>query len=167
MQLAYDQFVTVRWTSAIHEEWISSLASNRPDIQTTQLETVRDTINNAVPDCLILNYESLISTLTLPDDDDRHVLASAIAGECAYIVTCNLKDFPQTELKKYGIKATSPDDSLIQLYNVDEVSFRRSVQTVRNPLQHPPKTAPDYLNILKKSGLCRLSAALAPWISDI
>ena len=64
MQLAYDQFVPVRWTSAIHEEWISILASDRPDIQITQLEMLRDKINNAVPDCLILNYESLISTLT-------------------------------------------------------------------------------------------------------
>ena len=58
VQLAYDQFVTVRWTSAIHEEWISSLASDRPDIKITQLEMLRDKINNAVPNCLILNYES-------------------------------------------------------------------------------------------------------------
>jgi len=167
VQLAYDQFVPVRWTSAIHEECISSLASDRRDIQITQLEMLRDKINNAVPDCLILNYESLISTLTLPDDDDRHVLAAVIPGECTYIVTWNLKDFPQTELEKYGIEAVSPDDSLMQLYNVDEVLFRMSVQTVRNRLRHPPKTAPDYLYILKKSGLCRLSAALATWISEI
>jgi len=167
VQLAFDRHVRLRWTDAIHTEWIDNLSRNRPEIAAEKLQEIRDKVNEAVPDCLVDNYEDLIDAIELPDQNDCHVLAAAIAGECAYIVTWNLKDFPQTELKKYGIKAVSPDDSLMQLYNVDEVSFRRSMQTVRNRLQHPPKTAPDYLNILKKSGLCRLSAALAPWISDI
>ena len=42
-----------------------------------------------VPDCLVTGYEPLISTLTLPDPDDRHVLAAAIHGGATSIVTFN------------------------------------------------------------------------------
>jgi hypothetical protein len=46
-------------------------------------------INKATRDALITGYESLIELLTLPDPDDRHVLAAAIVGRCDVIVTTN------------------------------------------------------------------------------
>jgi len=44
--------------------------------------------------CLVTGYETLIQTLTLPDPDNRHVLAAAIVSCADVIVTHNLKDFP-------------------------------------------------------------------------
>ena len=35
-------------------------------------------IEKAIPDCLVTGFEPLIEGLTLPDPDDRHVLAAAI-----------------------------------------------------------------------------------------
>ena len=35
----------------------------------------------AVDDCLVTGYEDLIESLSLPDPDDRHVLAAADLGE--------------------------------------------------------------------------------------
>jgi hypothetical protein len=46
-------------------------------------------------------------TLTLPDADDRHVLAAAIRAEADVIVTFNLGDFPAETLKRYGIEAST------------------------------------------------------------
>ncbi|WP_354002110.1 PIN domain-containing protein [Pseudotabrizicola sediminis] len=51
-------------------------------------------MDRATRDCLVTGYEALMPALTLPDADDRHVLAAAIVGRCDAIVTQNLKDFP-------------------------------------------------------------------------
>ena len=48
----------------------------------------------AVRECLVTGYSTLIPSLTLPDPDDRHVLANAIHGKAGVIVTFNLSDFP-------------------------------------------------------------------------
>lgn len=48
--------------------------------------------NKAVPDCLVTGYEHLIDQLSLPDPNDRHVMAAAILCGAQEIVTTNLKD---------------------------------------------------------------------------
>lgn len=63
----------------------------------------------AVADCLVTGHEPLIGGLTLPDPDDRHVLAAAIRCHAQVIVTQNLKDFPPAGLEPFGIEAQHPD----------------------------------------------------------
>src|SRR6056297_1765751 len=71
-----------RWTESIHDEWIENLLVKRSDLTRKQLEKTRERMNKISDDCLIEGYEPLINTLTLPDANDRHVLAAAIAGRC-------------------------------------------------------------------------------------
>lgn len=47
-------------------------------------------MNEAIRDCLVTYHEDLIDTLTLPDPNDRHVLAAAIRADAKVIVTYNL-----------------------------------------------------------------------------
>ena len=81
-----------------------------------------------VRDAKIEGYEYLISNLSLPDENDRHVLAAAIHASADAIVTFNLKDFPEEELQKYNIEAIHPDDFIFYQFdfNVSAVlsSFR-------------------------------------------
>ncbi len=64
------------------------------------------------PDALIENYESLVDTLKLPDEKDRHVLAAAIKTNANVIVTNNIKDFPNDYLSSFGLTAKTADDFL-------------------------------------------------------
>src|ERR1700733_12269401 len=93
LQLAVTDLFRAKWTAAIHDEWMRSILRDRPSINPADLERTRTLMDASVRDCIITGYDTLISSLTLPDPDDRHVLAAAIVGRCDVIVTCNLRDF--------------------------------------------------------------------------
>jgi predicted nucleic acid-binding protein len=77
------------WTAAIQDEWIRNLLDARPDINRVALEATQRAMDIAFPGSNISGYESLINSLSLPDPDDRHVLAAAIKGKAQIIVTNN------------------------------------------------------------------------------
>lgn len=120
IEMSCDQLFHARWTEKIHDEWTSAVKKQRPDIPSEILEEMRCLINSSVPDCLISDYEALISDITLPDENDRHVLAAAIAGQCNFIVTRNIRDFPRKRLKEYDIQALAPHE-FIKFFSLDDV----------------------------------------------
>ena len=115
MWLAVSDAVRPYWTEAIHEEWMRSVLVDRPDLTRGQLERTKSQMNTHVHDALVEGYESLIAGLTLPDPDDRHVLAAAIHARAGVIVTFNLKDFPEEVLAPYGQQAQHPDNFVSNL----------------------------------------------------
>lgn len=80
-----------RWTTQIHDEWKRSLLQNRPDLTSEQLDRTSALMDVAIPDALVTGHESLIPGLTLPDLDDRHVLAAAIRCGASVIVTFGVR----------------------------------------------------------------------------
>lgn len=112
MHVAMTDLYRAKWTDAIHDEWTRNVLKDRPDLTPEQLQRTRDLMNAHVRDCLVTGYETLIDAITLPDPKDRHVLAAAIRAGADVIVTFNLKDFPENDLKPYGIEAQHPDDFL-------------------------------------------------------
>jgi hypothetical protein len=58
----------------------------------------------SVPDCLVTNYEKLVTSIKLPYPDGRHVVAAAMVGHADAIVTFNTKDFPPAVLQPHGIE---------------------------------------------------------------
>ena len=57
--------------------------------------------------------------LCIPDLNDRHVLAAAIAGRANAILTLNRRDFPTECLAQYDIERMSPDDFLVHQYHLN------------------------------------------------
>src|ERR1700730_14274697 len=88
-----------KWTDQIHEEWISALLRQRPDLERSKFERTRNLMNEHVRDCLVTGYEDLIPSIDCPDPNDRRVIAAAIKAKCAAIITFNLDHFPSHELK--------------------------------------------------------------------
>lgn len=115
MQLALEGLFRARWTDWIHDEWITQLLENRPDLDRKKLERRRDLMNENARDCLITGYEDLVEGLVLPDPDDRHVLAAAIRAQAQAIVTYNQSDFPVEALGPLGIEAQHPDTFVVLL----------------------------------------------------
>ena len=114
-------------------------------------------MDRAVPDCIVSGYEPLIPSLTLPDKDDRHVLAAAINAGADVIVTFNLKDFPDDVLAPYGIHTKSPDDFILDLESLHPTVLFDAVMADRMHYQSPALTIDQYLDDLRKAGLLRTS----------
>jgi len=66
-----------------------------------------------IEDANVSGYEHLIENVTLPDPDDRHVLAAAVHCEARIIVTANLRDFPAETLSFFRVEAQHPDTFII------------------------------------------------------
>ena len=162
MQLAVADLFQARWTEEIHEEWTRNLLANRPDIKPESLARCRELMNRHVSDCLVTGYEALIPTLTLPDADDRHVLAAAIHGQAEVIVTYNLGDFPASILAGYGIEAVHPDEFIARLWDEQPDGVLAASRLHRASLRKPPKTAAEYLTTLEQCRLIETVARLRP-----
>jgi hypothetical protein len=93
-------------------------------------------MNSAFPDANIFNYEELISSLSLPDGNERHILAAAIRGKADVIVTLNLKDFPQDYLISYDIEVQDPDEFVSNLINPDKHKSENALQNQIRSLQN-------------------------------
>lgn len=153
MWLAVHDAIRPRWTDEIHAEWIRNVLANRPDLLPGQLERTRVLMDSHVEDCLVTGYETLIPTLVLPDPNDKHVLAAAIAAEADAIITWNLRDFPESSLAEFGIGILTPDQLVRDLLQENRELVIRAMKEHQSSLRHPPRTTADYLDNLAAQGL--------------
>ena len=160
MYLAQTDLFRARWTNDFHEEWMRSVVRDFPDISREKVERVRDLMNAHVRDCLVTNYESLIPSLTLPDADDRHVLAAAIRAQADVIVTFNLRYFPDESLRPYGIEAQHPDDFLNYQFDLAPNLVCLAARRQRESLKNPPQSVDEFLEVLERQGLTKIVSCL-------
>lgn len=160
MRLAMTDRFRAKWTNEIHEEWKRNVLENRPDLTRRQLERTRDLMNASIRDCLVDGYQHLIPCLTLPDQDDRHVVAAALHARVDVIVTFNLADFPRGILGPMRIEAQHPDEFIHHLFDLDTAAVVIAAQKCRRSLKKPPKSAEEYLATLERQSLPNTVAAL-------
>ena len=160
LSLASAGLYTPKWSALIQDEWSRNLLANRPDLNAVQLQRTATMMNLAFPDADVAGYEVFIPTLTLPDPDDRHVLAAALRSQADVIVTTNLKDFPVPYLRTFDVEVQHPDEfvgNLIDLNSTQAVeAFRQQVARLKNP----PIAAAQVLDNLRKSSLPATAARL-------
>lgn len=132
---AYYELFTPKWSQHIFDEWDSVM--ERKGIPEEERVKRINVANTAFPDAMVNNYEQLITSLKLPDEKDRHVLAAAIKTNANIIVTENLKDFPKDYLVTFGLSAKSSDDFLTDIIDLNPEkaveAFKKLVLNRTNP----------------------------------
>jgi len=167
VQIAVDRLVEARWTDEIHDEWIRNLAANTPSIPIERLQITRRLMDDALPHAMVSGYQGHIRAVTLPDPDDRHVVAAGIAGGASVILTWNLRDFPARELKKHGLRRQTPDSFLVDLYDNAPDLIVASLAHARRNLGKTRVSASSFVDILKNQKLTLLSDRIANHLADL
>ena len=163
MYLANTGLFRARWTDQIHDEWTRNLLKNNPGLDPKNLERTKQLMNSNVPDCLVEGYEPLIAGLTLPDVDDRHVVAAALKGQAEAIITFNLKDFPSSELDHLELSAIHPDEFLSDMFELNPSACIKAAQQQRRSLKRPPMSVAEFLECLQKQRLPNFVSKLKPF----
>lgn len=160
IRIAQAGLIQAKWTDAILDEMFRNLIKNRPDLDPVRLDRTRALMNRAVRDCLVTGYEPLITALSLPDTDDRHVLAAAVKARAQLIVTNNLSDFPADALRVWDMEAKDPDEFVLEQIDLSRQSVFGAVQRIADSWASPPGTVSDVLDSLERDGLVESAAAL-------
>ncbi|MEM7125697.1 MAG: PIN domain-containing protein [Chloroflexota bacterium] len=167
MRLAAYGLFRARWSNLVHEEWIEAVLRDFPDITRSQLERTRRLMDQHVMDSLVTGFEDRIDALQLPDPDDRHVLAAAIHCNASILLTRNLKDFPESTLKPYGIVAQSPDAFIHSLLVAGPDDVIAVARQHRTSLKNPPKSVDEYLDSLEQQGVNQSVSALRAYAEHL
>ncbi len=146
IELAATEIFAARWTEQINDEWVRALLEKYPDYSPEKLQRTRGLMRDAVRDCLVDSYEDLIPTLHLPDKDDRHVLAAAIAAGADAIITYNLSDFPAAILAKHHIEAKHPDEFLLDIAALQPDAVLLAIVEILVRRRRPPMSLADLLD---------------------
>jgi len=149
---------TPLWSARILEEWARATRRLPPGAEAEARAAIA-AMRAAWPAAEVPAHPDLEAMLSLPDPSDRHVLAAAITGGAAVLLTLDRDGFPTCTLARHGILRVSPDALLcdlvaggLDLRPVAAAFAARSAETGAAP--HPIRSR------LRRAGLPRLGKAL-------
>jgi predicted nucleic acid-binding protein len=155
LDVAETGYFTPLWSDRIIEEWRRAALRQDSDagveIALLQARWPEQSVDTAGFD---------LDGLWLPDPDDRHVLAAAIAGEAGELVTANLRDFPSRILSGHGISLRHPDTFLLEFARQEPVEMARFVAAQVKLAENSLGQQLDMRTFLKRSHLPRLGKFL-------
>lgn len=160
VRIAVKGIVLVRWSDEILDECFRAILSRRPDLDMSALARTRELMTEVLPHSLVTDYEKHVSVLNLPDTNDRHVLAAAIASNATAIVTLNMRDFPFEELSTHSIRAIHPDDFVSGFIESHPDTMISIVREQAGALRNPPHTIIELIDKLKACSLTKSGSQL-------
>ena len=148
------------WSDRILREWTRATDKIGPGAK-VQAEGEALVVKAAFPRASVREQPNIEARVSLPDPNDEHVLAVAVARHADAIVTFNAKDFPRPVLAEFGIERRDPDGFLWELWSRNPVEVGAVVEGVRATAERLSGEAWPLRRLLKKAQLPRLGKALS------
>ena len=145
------------WSERILEEWA------RASVKTGSEAEVRaeaGAMRAVFPAAMVGARPGLESRLHLPDENDIHVLATAIAGGADAILTFNAQDFPRHVLASEGLERRDPDGFLWELWSKHPQAMETILTRVQEDASRLAGAPVSLRSLLKRLRLNRLAKAV-------
>lgn len=150
---------TPLWSARILEEWALAARKIGPGGEAQARAEIAMT-GASWPKAQVTWPPSLESRLWLPDANDVHVLAAAVAGSADVIVTMNAKDFPRNLLAEEGLSRVDPDAFLQGLHEANPEALAHVAGRVLAEARRLAGEDWTLRALMKKARLPRLGKAL-------
>ena len=149
------------WSARILEEWARATIKLGPGAEAVARGEVA-ALRAAFPGAEVVRHEGLEARLVLPDPDDVHVLAAAVAAGAEAIVTFNAQDFPRHVLAAESVDRRDPDGFLWELWSGDPATVGAVLEHVRAEAERLSGQPQPMRALLKRAKLPRLAKAVDP-----
>ena len=156
LRMAEKDIIIPFWSSEILCELSSSVMRNTEGINIDRrIKNMRD----AFPSAEIFDYENYMDKVH-SSEEDKHVMAAALASPCDTLVTFNTKDFPTDCAPDNDIQVCDTDIFLLQL--LEEEPQRISTLVIKAMLDYAtyPKTPKEYKRSLTNAGVTKFAHEL-------
>ena len=150
-----------RWSDRILSEWSGKLLQDRPDLEGS-IKSQQRKLRDVFPEAIVSGFEYLEASLSLPDEQDHHVLAAAILCGAQHIVTDNIRDFPAKQLEPFDIEAIEADEFLSRTFDLYTTDAINVLKALRAHYSRPPFTPSEFVLDLTAKGLPKLAARIRP-----
>lgn len=154
-----------QWSDRILREWVLATAKLGPVAQ-AMAQGDAALARAAFPRASVREQPNIEARLALPDPNDVHVLAVAIAGHADAIVTFNAIDFPRPVLADEGIERRDPDGFLWELWSRHPVEVGAVVAAVHARAEEMSGKTIPLRSFLKRAQLWRLGKAMEASLSS-
>ena len=146
------------WSARVLDEWRIAVAAKQGIGAEDDAVTAQAVMADRFPAARVEAGAALEAAIRLPDPADSHVLAAAVAGRAAVLLTFNLRDFPRRVLAGHGIEARHPDGFLWEMLSHEPARMGVAAEAALAEARVPWQRARP---ALKKAKLPRFGKALA------
>jgi len=157
--VAEARLFTPLWSARILEEWARAARKLGPEGE-PQARAEIALLRVRFPGAEVPVAPEAERRYWLPDDDDRHVLAAAVAGSADLILTLNAQDFPRGVLAEEGLDRRDPDGFLLSLWQDHPGAVQAAAESVLDEARRLSGETWEMRALMKKARLPRLGKAL-------
>ncbi|MCY1125337.1 PIN domain-containing protein [Frigidibacter sp. RF13] len=148
------------WSERILEEWARATVKLGPGAEAVARGEIA-VLKTAWPGASVAPGAALLGRLWLPDPNDIHVLAAAVAGGADLIVTFNAADFPRHILTEEGLDRQDPDQFLLALHDASPEVVSEVCERVRAEAERLSGERQEMRALMKRAKLPKLGKRLS------
>ena len=144
------EVIDVRWSSEVLDDLNRTLQA-RCKVSPEGARRLLDLLDTHFPLARIEWDRASASAHSLPDPDDIHVLAAAIAGECDLLITDNLADFPEDAIPTTAdVTVLDASEGIQFLAGQGHHNIGPLIDSIIDRYNRPPMTRDEFIDGIRE-----------------